>query len=66
MLTRVSLYWMHTIKYQTVINGITTTYDTAVEVQNAINSLPAGTYKINYVITHNGSQTAPYRIVTLT
>lgn len=53
------------IKYQIIINTDITEYTTETEVENAINQLPAGTYKINYIISYNGKELIKNRTVTL-
>ena len=55
-----------TIKYQLINNSVISNYNTVVELQNAMNKMPAGTYKINYVITYNGKQVVKNRTVNLT
>ena len=54
-----------TVKYQ-IVNGTTTTDYTSVDaLQNAVNKLSSGTYKINYVITYNGKKLIKNRTVVL-
>lgn len=53
------------IKYQIIINNSLTEYTTAQELETAVNQLPAGTYKINYVITYKDKELIKNRTVTL-
>ena len=53
------------IKYQLINNQNITDYTTKEALQTAVNSLPAGTYTINYVITYNDKQLIRNRKVTL-
>ena len=53
------------IKYQIVNGNYTTDYTTINSLQNAVNKLGAGTYKINYVITYNNNNLIKNRTVIL-
>jgi len=53
------------IEYRVVANGSTTSYDNVSDLETYINSLPAGTYKINYVITYLNSKVTKTRNLTL-
>ena len=54
-----------TVKYQLINSNAVSNYNTITEIQNAINKLPAGTYKINYIISYDGKQLIKNRTVTL-
>lgn len=52
-------------KYQ-IINGTKLEeYNTIEELENAINKLPAGTYKVNYIATYNSKEIIKNRTITL-
>ena len=54
-----------TIEYQVTTSSGTTTYSTVSELENYINSLPAGSYRINYIVTYLSSKVTKTRNVTL-
>ncbi len=54
-----------TIEYQVDVNGTITNYNDATALENYINSLPAGSYKINYVVTYLTNSVNKTRKVTL-
>lgn len=54
-----------TIKYQIVNGSSTSDYKTVEALQNAVNKLPIGTYKINYVISYNGKYLTKNRTITI-
>lgn len=53
------------ITYQLIINNDIKEYTTQTELETAINKLPAGTYKINYIITYKGKELIKNRIINL-
>lgn len=53
-----------TIKYQ-VTNGTTSSFNTKAELENYINTLPAGTYTITYTISYLSQQLTKTRSLTL-
>lgn len=55
-----------TIKYQIINNNNVTNYTTKTDLENAVNKLPAGSYKINYIITYKDAELIKPRTVTLT
>ena len=54
-----------TIEYQVIASTGTTTYSSITELETYINSLPAGTYKINYVVTYLTNKVTKTRNITL-
>ena len=53
------------VKYQ-IVNGSTLTdYNTITELENAVNKLPAGNYKIKYIISYKGKDFTKNRNITL-
>jgi len=54
-----------TIEYQVVTNSTTTSYDSVSTLESYINSLPAGTYKINYIVTYLANKITKTRNLTL-
>ena len=54
-----------TVRYQIINNNTITDYTTTNELQTAINNLPTGTYKINYIITYNSKQLIKNRTIIL-
>ena len=54
-----------TIKYQIIDNNNISEYATKEDLELAVNSLPAGTYKINYIITYKDKELIKNREVIL-
>jgi len=54
-----------TIKYQIIDNLNLTDYNSEQELEDAINKLPAGSYKINYIITYKDNEIIENRTIAL-
>lgn len=54
-----------TVKYQVINGNDLNEYTTISELETAVNSLPAGNYKINYVISYRGKELTKNRTVIL-
>ena len=54
-----------TIKYQIINDTNITDYTNLTSLQTAINQLPVGTYKINYIVTYRGKELIKNRTVKL-
>ena len=54
-----------TIKYQLINNTNITEYTDITALQTAVNQLPAGEYKINYIISYKGKEITKNRTVIL-
>jgi len=53
------------VKYQIVNGSSLTDYNTITELENAVNKLPAGNYKIKYIISYKGQDFTKNRNITL-
>ena len=53
------------IKYQLVNGSNITDFYTITELENAVNKLPAGNYKIKYIISYKGKELPKHRNITL-
>lgn len=53
------------IRYQIINNNEINEYSNQKDLETAINLLPAGTYKINYIISYKGKELTKNRTVTL-
>ena len=53
------------IKYQLVNGSNITDFYTITELENAVNKLPAGNYKIKYTISYKGKELPKHRNITL-
>lgn len=54
-----------TIKYQIINQSDVTDYTNISDLQTAVNTLPAGTYKINYIITYKTKELVKNRTIIL-
>ena len=54
-----------TIKYQITISGTLEEFTTSKELEEYINTLPAGTYKITYIVNHLNAEATKTKSVSL-
>ena len=54
-----------TVKYQIIDNNEITEFETEQSFEEAINKLPEGTYKVNYIITYKDKEITKNRIINL-
>ena len=53
------------IQYKLITNNVSETFNTTAELENAVNSKSAGTYKINYIISYQNKEITKERTVIL-